>query len=62
MLRLKPVIKKSLCLIQKVDHKTLCTPKNCPCDELIKQILKEQHKKIFPLKIEKNDLKMTKSD
>tara|TARA_R110000868_G_scaffold122098_1_gene323674 strand:- start:31 stop:222 length:192 start_codon:yes stop_codon:yes gene_type:complete len=63
MLRLKPAIKKSLCLIPKVEHKTLCTPGTaCPCDELMRQIFKEQKKKLIPFKIEKNDLKTTKCD
>ena len=60
MLRLKTVIKKTKDLIPKVEHKTLCTPGTaCPCDELIRQIFKEQKKKLFPFKIEKNDLKTT---
>jgi hypothetical protein len=62
MLRIKRVINKSLCLIPKIEHKTLCMPNFCPCDELIRQLLKEQKKKLIPLKMEKNDLKTTKCD
>jgi len=62
MLRIKRIINKSLCFIPKVEHKTLCTPNNCPCDELIRQLLKEQKKKLILLKMEKNDLKNNKCD